>query len=132
MEVANGQRAVRGPEANRMAVAAAKGLRKLGTGGSDAHDPRYVGVCYTEFKGVIRSSQDFLRALKRGEFRAVTQHGLARELRSRLAPPPVSRKLCGDQLQLPRWADLDTNDVAGHFEVDGECGTTSGPGRPLH
>lgn len=80
LEVANGQRAVKEPGANRRALRAANLGSRKGTGGSDAHDPAYVGVCYTEFQGNIRSSWDLVKALKRGDYRAVTQHARVRKI----------------------------------------------------
>ena len=80
VEVANGQRAVKDPGANRKALRAANLLSRMGIGGSDAHDPAYVGVCYTEFRGNIRNSFELTKALKRGSFRAVTQHARVRKI----------------------------------------------------
>lgn len=71
LEVANGQNAVREPWLDAKAVDAGKSMRKMTIGGSDAHFPENTGLCYTVFEDDIRSEQDFLRALKRGSYRAV-------------------------------------------------------------
>ncbi len=41
-----------------------------GTGGSDAHNPKYVGICYTEFDGEINTEAQLVKALKTGTYRA--------------------------------------------------------------
>ena len=79
------------PENNAKAVQAAKAKNKMGTGGSDAHNPKHIGLTYTEFQGEITCEREFIAALKRGQFRAVTarkrvQKELARRRRSYRLP----------------------------------------------
>lgn len=71
-EAANGQVALRCPNWNRKAATVAKKMGKLTTGGSDAHVASRVGVTYTQFDGNITNEKEFLAALKRGTYRAVT------------------------------------------------------------
>jgi len=52
---------------NVMAVEAASSLGVPITGGSDAHAPKEVGSCYTEFMDVIKED-NFLQALKSGRY----------------------------------------------------------------
>jgi predicted metal-dependent phosphoesterase TrpH len=135
VETANGQRAVRGPGANKKAKQAAKRRSWLGIGGSDAHDPAYVGVCYTEFQGVLESSAAVLQALKRGQFRAVTRQQQARELLDgsiKFWKERAARAGCRES----RWtryaglldqvADLDTGMGLAHFGGDDESRSGSG------
>jgi predicted metal-dependent phosphoesterase TrpH len=47
-------------------------LLELGqTGGSDAHMSKQIGCCVTVFSADIKNEADFIRELKRGQFRAV-------------------------------------------------------------
>jgi len=83
-EVANGQCEFQCPEKNKLARKAAEEKRKLGTGGSDAHNPKHIGLTYTEFQGNIVCELDFLNALKRGQFRAVvSRNRMKHELKRR-------------------------------------------------
>ncbi len=71
-EVANGQVTYQCSANNTKAVKAAESKNKLGTGGSDAHWVSGIGLTYTEFQGRITNEKEFLNALKRGQFRAIT------------------------------------------------------------
>jgi predicted metal-dependent phosphoesterase TrpH len=73
LEGANGQAAFQNPIWNKKAKAAAKKLGYSVTGGSDAHRPGCIGLCYTEFKGRVRTTKDLVEALKAGTFRAVVK-----------------------------------------------------------
>ena len=55
---------------NRNAVAAAKELNLPYTGGSDAHAPREVGSCYTEFQEAV-TYDTFIDLLKKGNYQGV-------------------------------------------------------------
>ncbi len=55
---------------NEKAVEAALSLRLPYTGGSDAHAPEEVGMCYTEFDGGI-ADDDLVVLLKKGRYRGV-------------------------------------------------------------
>lgn len=79
IEVANGQCTFQCPDKNTKAVKAAQEMQTYGTGGSDAHNPRHIGLTYTEFQGVITCEREFLTALKCGEFRAVTARKRVKE-----------------------------------------------------
>lgn len=46
-------------------------LNKAATGGSDAHSIHGLGCCATSFNRDIKSMEDFMAALKSGEFQAV-------------------------------------------------------------
>lgn len=70
LEGRNGQCEVRYPNENKLAMeeAARMGIRTIG--GSDAHNPEYIGCCYTEFKGWIDSEEKLVQALLHGEYTA--------------------------------------------------------------
>jgi len=55
---------------NSKAVEAALSLHLPYTGGSDAHAPEEVGVCYTEFDDGV-ADDDLVRLLKKGNYRGV-------------------------------------------------------------
>lgn len=107
-ETANGQCTYQKPEANRKAVRAAQDKGKLGTGGSDAHNPRDIGLTYTEFQGIITCEREFINAMKRGQFRAVTSRKrVEAELARRRASYRVSRKSADDLFEQYRFTALD-------------------------
>ncbi len=64
---------------NEKALEAARKLRLPVTGGSDAHRPREVGSCYTEFQERI-TAENILSALKGGRFRGVDTRKISRSL----------------------------------------------------
>jgi len=66
VEVRNGQNAVRSPWENDEAVRVAREMGISGIGGSDAHDPKYVGVCFSQFDGWIHSDKELAAALREG------------------------------------------------------------------
>lgn len=117
VETANGQRAVSTPNVNRKAVVEAHRLSLGKIGGSDAHVPEYLGVCYTEFRGNIQTTKDFLDALRSGKHRAITQH-------ARVA-----------DLQANHWTrflqPLDITMTSRHFGVDDDS-SISLPGYIVH
>ncbi|MDY6844630.1 MAG: PHP-associated domain-containing protein [Thermodesulfobacteriota bacterium] len=49
-----------------LAVCEQLGMR--GTGGSDAHRPKEIGLCVTEFENSIKSEAEFLSELRKGHF----------------------------------------------------------------
>ena len=55
---------------NEKAVETAQGLGIPFTGGSDAHEPKEVGSCFTEFRGRIDHG-NFIDLLKGGDYRGV-------------------------------------------------------------
>jgi len=55
---------------NAKAVETAKSLHLPYTGGSDAHAPEEVGMCYTEFDGEV-TDDDLIFLLKKGNYRGV-------------------------------------------------------------
>lgn len=55
---------------NVRAITSAGKLRLPFTGGSDAHEARDVGTCYTEFDDTV-NSENFLSQLKAGRYRGV-------------------------------------------------------------
>lgn len=61
---------------NELAVAAAQALRLPYTGGSDAHEPSEVGLCYTAFKDRV-TAENLVAALKTGAYRGVDTRGHA-------------------------------------------------------
>jgi len=62
---------------NARAIEAAGELRLPFTGGSDAHDPREVGSCYTEFAEQV-TEMNFLDLLKAGNYRGVDTRKMAK------------------------------------------------------
>ena len=58
--------------ANEAAQRLAASYRLPGIGGSDAHSVREVGTCATEFQNTVRSTEDLLRELRAGRYRAVS------------------------------------------------------------
>ena len=71
IETINGRVEAQSKHVNRKADAAADARGSAKTGGSDAHDPKDIGLSYTEFTGVVRSQAQFLKALKAKKFSAV-------------------------------------------------------------
>jgi predicted metal-dependent phosphoesterase TrpH len=67
VEVCNG---TEGMLQNDNAARLAAGLRLPGIGGSDAHAVREAAICATEFEGAIGGEDEFLAALRSGEYRA--------------------------------------------------------------
>ncbi|MBI5741441.1 MAG: PHP domain-containing protein [Nitrospirae bacterium] len=55
---------------NMKAVDAAKRLKLPCTGGSDAHDPKEVGACYTEFSDGV-THENFVETLRAGNYQGV-------------------------------------------------------------
>jgi hypothetical protein len=64
---------------NVKAIDAAKALNLPYTGGSDAHEPREVGSCYTEFREVV-TYENFIDLLRAGNYRGVDTRKIARML----------------------------------------------------
>lgn len=64
---------------NVKAIEMAGRLRLPYTGGSDAHMPREVGSCYTEFDGPV-TYENFLDLLLQGRFRGVDTRKISRAL----------------------------------------------------
>jgi predicted metal-dependent phosphoesterase TrpH len=62
---------------NARAIKAAKALHKPYTGGSDAHEPREVGSCYTEFRNAV-SYDNFIDSLKAGDYLGVDTRKISR------------------------------------------------------
>lgn len=80
IEVANGKCAFQNPVVNRKASRIADVYAMGMFGGSDAHRPRQIGLCYTRFDSVIRTEADLLLAMSScGKFRAVTSKKLVQE-----------------------------------------------------
>lgn len=64
---------------NAMAIKAAGRLNLPYTGGSDAHLPREVGSCYTEFDGPV-AYDNFIECLRAGRFRGVDTRKISRHV----------------------------------------------------
>ncbi len=64
---------------NVKAVEAAKASNLPYTGGSDAHAPKEVGSCYTEFTEPV-TYDNFIHLLKRGSYRGVDKRKISRML----------------------------------------------------
>jgi predicted metal-dependent phosphoesterase TrpH len=62
---------------NKRAIAAAKALKLPFIGGSDAHAPRDVGSCYTEFKDVV-TQDNLIDVLKAGKYRGIDKRKISR------------------------------------------------------
>lgn len=62
---------------NEMAIDAARVLNLPFTGGSDAHGPREVGACYTEFRDEV-TYDNFVDLLRAGNFRGVDRRKVSR------------------------------------------------------
>jgi len=79
----NGLTAVEGYNGNNMhafnvrAIEAARVLGLPFTGGSDAHDPREAGSCYTEFNDEV-TYDNFIELLKRGNYQGVDTRKISR------------------------------------------------------
>lgn len=70
------------PDMNTQAIEAARVRDLPYTGGSDAHEPREVGACYTEFDQKV-TKDNFIELLKAGKFRGAD---MRRTLRLELNP----------------------------------------------
>ena len=79
VETRNGHVAHDNPKQNQDAEKDAKASRRHGTGGSDAHWPGEIGVCFTEFQTKFKDQAGFLRALKSGRFEACTNEELLKK-----------------------------------------------------
>jgi predicted metal-dependent phosphoesterase TrpH len=64
---------------NVKAIATAKDMKLPYTGGSDAHAPREVGSCYTEFYDVV-TYENFTNLLRGGNYRGVDTRKISRML----------------------------------------------------
>jgi predicted metal-dependent phosphoesterase TrpH len=62
---------------NKKAIAAAKALKLPFIGGSDAHTPRDVGSCYTEFKDEV-TQDNLVDLLKAGKYYGVDTRKISR------------------------------------------------------
>lgn len=62
---------------NVRAIDAAMTLHLPFTGGSDAHEPREVGSCYTEFNDEV-TSDNFIELLKQGNYQGVDTRKVSR------------------------------------------------------
>ena len=62
---------------NIRAIEAAKALNLPFTGGSDAHSPREVGACFTEFNGEV-TYDNFIGVLKQGDYQGVDTRKISR------------------------------------------------------
>jgi predicted metal-dependent phosphoesterase TrpH len=62
---------------NVRAIEAAKALNLPFTGGSDAHAPREVGSCFTEFNGEV-TYDNFTEVLKQGDYQGVDTRKISR------------------------------------------------------
>lgn len=80
IEVANGQCTFQNPTANKQAVSVAETHCFNTFGGSDAHNPRHVGFCYTRFDAVIQTEVELLRAMRTYKgCKAITSKKLVQE-----------------------------------------------------
>jgi hypothetical protein len=64
---------------NVKAIQAAERLRLPYTGGSDAHEPREVGFCYTEFDDEV-TPENFVALIRAGNYRGVDTRKVSRML----------------------------------------------------
>jgi predicted metal-dependent phosphoesterase TrpH len=64
---------------NVKAIHAAKTLKLPYTGGSDAHDPKEVGSCYTEFYDAV-THENLIDLLRAGNYRGVDTRKISRML----------------------------------------------------
>lgn len=64
---------------NERAIAAAGALNMPYTGGSDAHEPREVGSCFTEFDQEV-SYKNVIELLKAGNYRGVDTRKISRAI----------------------------------------------------
>jgi predicted metal-dependent phosphoesterase TrpH len=65
---------------NVKAIAAAKDMKLPYTGGSDAHTPREVGSCFTEFDEAV-TYENFIDLLREGNYRGVDTRKISRMLK---------------------------------------------------
>jgi predicted metal-dependent phosphoesterase TrpH len=107
IETANGQCTFQNPHANKQAAAMAVAAGLVTFGGSDAHNPAHIGLCYTQFGAVIETEKDLLKAMKQGAAHAVTakklvQSELCRRRKTcRIKPAPSYDLLPGLSLDSP-------------------------------
>lgn len=62
---------------NVQAIEAAKAMGLPFTGGSDAHTPQEVGVCFTEFDDAV-TPENFIGLLKAGKYRGIDTRKISR------------------------------------------------------
>lgn len=62
---------------NKKAIEAAKALKLPFIGGSDAHAPREVGSCYTEFDEVV-TQDNLVERLKAGKYRGIDTRNISK------------------------------------------------------
>lgn len=107
LETANGRCAFQNPLVNRQAALIAK-EHCMGTfGGSDAHSPMHIGLCYTQFDVVIRTEADLLAAMRvNGEFKAVTARKLVQEAMGHERRAASLRRRAGKGLVLDRYPEI--------------------------
>jgi hypothetical protein len=65
---------------NMQAIEAANALGLPYTGGSDSHDPREVGSCYTVFDAPV-TYENFVDQLRAGNYRGVDTRKISRSLK---------------------------------------------------
>jgi predicted metal-dependent phosphoesterase TrpH len=131
IETANGQCTFRSPQANREAAQLADRKQIQTFGGSDAHNPRHVGLCYTQFQAIIETEAELLRAMRLRRARAVTSNKLVQKERRRRQTctvecvsydllPGLTLDNYGDSVQFPidgqsdRWWDDSEFDPTAH------------------
>jgi predicted metal-dependent phosphoesterase TrpH len=116
LETANGQCAVQRPKANKQAAQFACKRNLVTVGGSDAHNPEYVGLCYTQIDGVIYTESELLRAIRLGMAKAVTAQKLVKEQMTRTTYE-VREPQSYDLMAI----NLDSSPENGHFSLDGHA-----------
>lgn len=115
VETANGQCAVSRSKANATAAQIAKRHNLVTLGGSDAHNPEYVGFCYTQVDKVIFTEAELLRAIRFGRVHAVTQRK-----RVRMHSTKTYAVKSAQAYDLSA-INLDRSPENGQFSMDGYC-----------
>src|SRR5450759_4759318 len=67
---------------NKKAIGTAEALKLPYTGGSDAHTPRDVGSCFTEFEDAV-TQENVIDMLKAGKYRGVDTRKISRSILNR-------------------------------------------------
>jgi len=123
-EVVNGQVSYQCPANNAKAQEAAKAKKVKGTGGSDAHSPRDVGLASTVFQKVFKTERDFVQALRTGKYEAQLD-----------SSPRPAHRLALDSAYDPRQAADYDDDFWNRAAAPGpqakeDSGSRTGAGKP--
>jgi len=110
IEVANGQCTFQNPRANAKAKVTALAMEVPGVGGSDAHNPRHIGLTYTRFNRPVQTYLDFIEALDAQDFTAMISRSRVDAELARRRKSARQRRACEavnvNYDALPPWAKV--------------------------